>query len=382
MPDTFRELEARTSGIDQVLIMTQPLGMNYGGILQAYALQRVLREMGLHAVTNDALRVPNRLRRSAGELKSRLLGRMDSQEFRAIAREPRRFVSENLVTVDLFKGRTKPDPASLERWDAFVVGSDQVWRAPYSNVPQHLCDFVASDTTKISYAASFGTADLAEYGHDLIMETTQFAKKFDAISVREDSAVDLCREYWGVEAEQHVDPTLLLTKDDYIELVERDAARLTTSPGELLTSVLDINETTQGMINAISTQLGLAPFTVLSQKTASRRAYYQHADLYHLPPVTHWLRGFMDASFVITDSFHGCVFAIIFNKPFIATGNSGRGMARFDSILRLFGLQDRLITTVDDDTKDVLSRDIDWNSVNSLIEEQRGRSVGYLTNHL
>ena len=61
------------------------------------------------------------------------------------------------------------------------------------------------------------------------------------------------------------------------------------------------------------------------------------------PAVEQWLRGFMDARYVVVDSFHGCVFSILFNKPFIAIANSGRGETRFTSLLKTFGLSSRLI---------------------------------------
>ena len=91
--------------------------------------------------------------------------------------------------------------------------------------------------------------------------------------------------------------------------------------------------------------------------------------------VVKWLRAFVDADFVITDSFHGCVFSIIFNKPFVAIGNKARGLARFESLLNIFDLGDRLNSS-DFNTK------IDWKSVNENLAEWKEFSINYLKESL
>jgi len=98
------------------------------------------------------------------------------------------------------------------------------------------------------------------------------------------------------------------------------------------------------------------------------------------PPVTKWLRGFMDASFVVCDSFHGAVFSIIFNKPFLVIANQGRGMARFYSLLRMYGLEDRLVT--DDMDISLLEKPIDWIVVNRKREEMKDISLAFLRENL
>ncbi|WP_010136856.1 polysaccharide pyruvyl transferase family protein [Ochrovirga pacifica] len=96
------------------------------------------------------------------------------------------------------------------------------------------------------------------------------------------------------------------------------------------------------------------------------------------PTVTSWIRGFVDAKFAIVDSFHGCVFAIIFNKPFIAFGNKERGLTRFTSLLKLFKLEDRLILNSDDLTVEVMNATIDWKIVNRILKENKTVSEEYL----
>ena len=93
-----------------------------------------------------------------------------------------------------------------------------------------------------------------------------------------------------------------------------------------------------------------------------------------------WLQGFYDAEFVITDSFHACVFSIIFNKPFFAVGNPGRGLSRFKSLLAMFGLDDRLLMP-DASCAAVPSavKDICWNDVNRRLAGYAEMSYGFIS---
>ena len=103
------------------------------------------------------------------------------------------------------------------------------------------------------------------------------------------------------------------------------------------------------------------------------------------PTVEEWLKGFHDAEFVFTDSFHGCVFSIIFNKPFIAFGNEGRGMARFYSLLKMFGLDELLITSLDQFTPELVDRAISRfsdNSIQQRLNELRKESYEFLKSAL
>ena len=94
------------------------------------------------------------------------------------------------------------------------------------------------------------------------------------------------------------------------------------------------------------------------------------------PPVEQWLRGFMDAEFVVTDSFHACVFSILFGKPFIAIGNAGRGLSRFTSLLGMLGLESRLAAASPASTP---TGDIDWPAVSRRLAAGREEATAFLT---
>ena len=181
----------------------------------------------------------------------------------------------------------------------------------------------------------------------------------------------LCREHFGVEALHVLDPTMLLDKEDYIRLIE--AAGTPKSKGTLLNYILDETSEKRALIERIAKEKGLVPFRVNSRvedRTAPIEERIQ-------PPVEKWLRGFYDAEFVVTDSFHACVFSILFGKPFVVVGNKERGIARFESLLKMFGLEDRLVCNIDD-----------YNHVGEMkydegrLQEKREQSRKFLLNHL
>ena len=199
--------------------------------------------------------------------------------------------------------------------------------------------------------------------------------------MREDSGGELCKKYLGVSAAHVIDPTMLLSKEDYCKIIERDESRGFLEPRvsekRLFAYVLDEAPEKKSLIADVATQLGLSVEEIMPKREAlqSGKASY--------PPVSAWLRGFRDAEFVVTDSFHGCVFSIIFNKPFIAIGNAGRGMSRFHSLLKMFGLENRLLIldenlNVRERIPALLSENIDWEKINTIRSREQYHSREFL----
>ena len=123
-------------------------------------------------------------------------------------------------------------------------------------------------------------------------------------------------------------------------------------------------------IEKVARNQRLKPFTIMPKCQAenrTRKDVKKHIEDCVFPSVTSWLRGFMDAKMVIVDSFHGAVFSIIFNKPFWVMANAKRGNARFDSLLSMFGLEDRMITPGEDVN---WSKPIDWAMVNEIRQNE------------
>ena len=137
-----------------------------------------------------------------------------------------------------------------------------MWRPCYSYyLPNYFLDFTMGDKVKrIAYAASFGTSEW-EFTAEQTEQCAALAKSFDAISIREDSGVELCSKYLGVNAVCLLDPTLLLRKEDYVYLVEKE--QVTAFDSKLMTYVLDQSEEKQRIIQELSYKLGLTPIVVM-----------------------------------------------------------------------------------------------------------------------
>ena len=373
----------------QVLIVTHKLGHNYGGIIQAYALQAYLRQHGLEPTTTNFSynRLKSRLGRPIKDLLKRVIhivkpsvSDLPSHYDDLVSLKTQRFIDAH---IQVLNDKQKLSSNVGHYFDALITGSDQVWRNIYVPVAKYLFDFAdGQKITKLSYAASFGKDDLDEYGPELLSHSKQLAQQFDGISVREDSGVELVRQHWGMSAEHHIDPALLLSRDHYAKLVSEDAKNLTPNQGKIFAYVLDREGDKGKIIDKVSRELKLKEFEILPPKAKNRKQLNNNPELYQLPPVTQWLKGFVDAEFVITDSFHGTAFAIIFNKPFIAIGNKERGLARFTSLLKMFKLENRLVSSASQVTKELINQKIDWPKTNTILANEQKRAHQYLSKHL
>lgn len=372
-------------------ILTQPLHNNYGGLLQNYALKTVLKELGHEVYTiNIKGRETPKFRRYASILKrsaQRLLGQQlrvrtwpTAKESAIISQHTREFIQRNIITTELFSSKVDEKLLDNYKFEAYVVGSDQVWRPKYSpQLPTYFLDFLENnpDVIKIAYAASFGVDDW-EFTNIQTKEFSKLLKQFNAVSVREDSAVELCKNYFGVGATQLLDPTMLLGSDVYTSLVVKE--KIEQSPGNLFTYILDKSDEKIQIIDNIALKYGLQPFSVMPEKSFSEPGRKDINDCVY-PPPEKWIKGFMDAKFVVTDSFHGTVFSILFNKPFISIANKGRGLTRFTSLLKLFQIEDRLILSSDSFNPEKVKA-IYWERTNSILKNKKEESLQFLKEHL
>lgn len=356
-------------------IITQPLRTNYGGLLQNYALQKVLSALGHEVYTINkrhnlegiyaecCYRV---LIFDMKQIIKKFIGRtynLTSRKHKALRQSCIEFVEKNIKTTEAYSNQQElQDIVRTYNFEGYVVGSDQVWRPCYSdNIYKDFLAFCQdkTDIKRIAYAASFGVNDW-EFNDEQTKKCRELAKLFDVISVREDSGIELCKEHLGVEAIHVLDPTLLLEKEDYIKLVtERKEKK---SQGNLFYYILDPSEKIEEVIKYLEQKFSFKSYTTKSSPTK-------------------WLRAFIDAKIVFTDSFHGCVFSIIFNKPFWVIGNKERGNARFDSLLKIFDLENRRID-VNEINKIDITKSIDWERVNSIKKEWQEKSFKFIKDNL
>lgn len=355
-------------------ILTLPLRTNYGGILQAYALQTVLINMGHEAFLirdKDQYELP-----------------VWKKPFSFVKRVIYKYVLRKKNALDVFYEKKIPTRFFIDTYirskkmmyvkhnhkniDAIIVGSDQIWRPKYyhKNIERAYLSFAEKwDIKRISYAVSFGT-DEWEYMEKQTENCKNLLELFNAISVREETGINLCKKYFGANAVQVLDPTMLLDTVHYISLIER--AKTEKSSGNLFVYVLDNNENIKKIEQEISDRLHLVPF-------------YNSTDYTKIEEITQievWIRSFYDAEFILTDSFHACVFSILFNKPFIVYGNKVRGLSRLDTILKLFRLENRLVCSEILNLQQIIGSPINWNEVNEILKKQKEISNQFLINSL
>ncbi len=368
-----------------IAILTLPVRTNYGGILQAFALQNVLKDMG-HRVevidTDTCFSIPiqkrpftyfvrfiNKIRGKGGSIfKEQKFNKSFKLECEKTRTFLDKYISRRLIkNYDLNKIKETD-------YDCIVVGSDQIWRPRFyelfffnNKVENVYLDFAKNwDIKRIAYAPSFGT-DQWEYTDQQTEKCKALLQKFDAISVRENSGVQLCKDHFGIEPMHVLDPTMLLKTEDYLKVVDNYPNLQHKAKGKIFCYILDQKEEKMKLIE------GVANKTNRSIHIHNRDE--KNEKLPTAQPVEEWLSNFNDAQYVVTDSFHGAVFSIIFNKPFVVILNVGRGASRMLSLLKMFDLDDCLFT--DKWTIEAMFS-IDWNKVNEKLDNWRKVSFEFL----
>lgn len=365
----------------KIAILTLPLHTNYGGNLQNFALQKVLTDMGHEPVTIDRqYTVKLRTKLKLGYFKNLLMhflkgtpkplwkSYFSSKKEQAYLRQDiTAFIDAYITkTPRLYSDKAVQAIFKENNFEAVIVGSDQCWRPMYSpNIYTYYLDFLKDnkEIKKLAYAASFGT-DQWEYTEEQTVRCKKLIQQFDLVTVREKAAVNLVTEKLNKDAEFVLDPTLLLSKEDYIKLFV--GKNLPDNKG-IYTYILDDSDWKTQVVETAKETLGLPQFSNQHNKHTVNSE--------KIPSIESWIKGFADADFVVTDSFHGTVFSIIFNKPFISLVNVSRGASRFESILGEFDLMQRLASDFDQQYIEALIEEaIAYDGVNQKLDALRSHS--------
>ena len=314
---------------------------NYGANLTCYALQESLFAMGYSA------KVVNYMP------EKRRMGWMGS-------------FAEEFALSHLHLTRPVPTYSALRELNAvtgtFLVGSDQVFRHEYclgAGGPIYKLDFVEPGKKRIAASASFGTLeyDGPEQARERFRRSLG---RFSAISVREQAGVDIFRGM-GLEAEQIIEPVFYLPAERWHALAEAGKAE----QGGVLYFSLSYKGATKEPPAAsfLSKALGVPLHT---QKFSKNRS------------VADWLDSMRKADFVVTDSFHGMCFALLFHRPFAVLSSYGHMRSRMDQILGLLGLRDRIIAPDAGEGLEVLLKPIDWAAVDAVLAAEKDRALAWL----
>lgn len=350
---------------------------NYGNVLQSYALQEVLLHYADQVDTiwtqPDSF-FPDIWGKWTWKMYIRYL--INWKNFRAeittgrIGREMAkqakiRDFSDRYIS---YYRVSPPDlSCQIQQYDYCVVGSDQVWNPHFGNYHQFFLGF-APEEKRLSYAASISTMEIPAEEQEFFV---QGIKGMKTLSVREPAGADLIEQLTGRKAEVHLDPTLLLTADEW-----RSVSRRPTwyHGGEYLLTYFLGRRPAQ--IDAIAEELGLTVVHLLDE------AVYEH----YVTGVDEFLWAIDHASLVYTDSFHGSVFSILFQTPFVVCDRYGTGKgdvfekmgSRLDTLLGYFGFEDRRTNQFKDYRIENPLQPPAWECCEPVLAKERFRSAEYL----
>lgn len=355
-----------------ILTITPTVG--FGGLLQAYALQQTLNTLTGSEVEIINYKPKISIRQHLSYFISSVIKKVCKQEFvKYTINSEYSYRIQNLRSFHKYCLKYSPivhpgisfSRLANSRYDVIVVGSDQVWRPKYVlSIKDFFLENVSSKIKKISYAASLGVDDW-EFNIQDTQDCSRLINSFDYVSVREKEAKVLIEKnlnynkniYWDL------DPTLLANSSIYNELLIPSSRH----KPHIFSYILDKSNDKSNIQNLISNYLNKDVFDFNTGGEDSSQSLNNRV----APPIEEWVSGIYNSDFVITDSFHGCVFSIIFNKPFVAYVNKERGANRFISLLSMLNLEKQMIYSYEDFDQSLLTNIINWKRVNEIIEEQR-----------
>ncbi len=353
---------------------------NYGSLLQTYATQKTVEKLGHSCEIIDY--IPRGLTLKYGILTIKSQGNIVKDFVRKSAAALFFSIQQATMINFLKKNVTlskkkysnflelKNDPPIA---DAYISGSDQIWNTQNYNLPDdvkgYYLQYVPQGKIKLAYASSIGKD---EFSQEEKVNVKEYLKDFKAVSVRENSAVSMLEEI-GVENAVHVlDPTLLLTKQEWLEFLGNHKKE---KEPFIFVYNLNRNAHVKNFALKLAEQKGLKIInfsdTLDFMSGAENRIHNTVFDfLYYLS----------DAEYIVTDSFHGTAFSVNLGKQFISFA-APRFNSRLLSILELFGLEDRFLTEFDG-TVDAIYKDIDKEKVQNKLSVERERCINFLKQNL
>ena len=355
----------------KVGIITFHRALNYGALLQAFALRYSLSKLGAEAqildyrnpIMEDMYSYPSLSQRKNIRDKIKFLIQGKSEIKRRAKFENYRNKYLNLSD----ELHTEEDMKLVsDKCDKFITGSDQVWNYGAHNFDKnYFLEFVNERTKKYSYAASFGLSSLPK---DYIAEYKSVLSDFAMCSVREKQGLEILSTLGIEHRRMDLDPTMLLTKEDWLSQFN-----ISVNPKQkyIFAYYFELTDTLRSYIEQLAKKTECTVMFVGNPLKAPFRCKCKA--LKAADPID-FVNAVANAEYVVTNSFHGTVFSLIFNKKFYVEllKTDSKVNSRIENILRTFSLENRLI----DAPK--IEGDIDWNLVNSQIAEMRKESLDYL----
>lgn len=364
----------------KVAILTLHRVYNYGSVLQAYATQRIFEKMG-HDVSVVDYITPQRtllkiyLAPSAnGNINGVSVIAYHIAKIGSLILKQKtfgRFIRKNLY---LTKKYITADDLAKDppKADLYVTGSDQTWNSTYNEGVDRgfFLDFLPENSRRISFVASFGKAELDDSEIEL---TKKHVQRYEGLSVREDSAKQILCQLGRDDAVQLVDPTLQISRDEWLKLASR---RLLRQRYLILMLLYNEDNNATEYARRIADEKGLK-LVKLSWELKCPPMVDQL--MTHRSPAD-FLSLFYYADFVVTNSFHGLAFSINMEKQFIVVPRKEYN-SRIESLLTLCGLKQRMINT-EERLEQCCSTCIDYLPIREILEDERQRAKHFLEVHM
>jgi len=347
---------------------------NYGNRLQNYAVQRVLESIGceVETINNINKRVITKpykafVKNIISSIHYNISG-FEKDKLNTFLREKRfnDFNKKYIKKSKYFVTETNIPKDLADSYDYFVCGSDQIWNPCFLRSSK--LDFLtfAKKGQRISYSASFGISEIPE---ERKAEYKEWINGLDYISVREEAGADIVKNLTGRDATVLVDPTLMLTNEEWRSIAKKP--KLNLEQKYLLTYFLGpISDESKKKIENFAKKRNLKVINLLDKKDKF---------IYSVDP-SEFIYLIDNCELMCTDSFHGCVFSIILNTPFVVFERKSKGKSmnsRIDTLLKLFSMQDRLADNV---TFNSNLFEMNFNNVEPILEREKKRAKEFLKN--
>ena len=362
---------------------------NYGQLLQCYALQRVLHQLGhkpyliRYGFHNEYFHWLKKRNIFTKEGRKKILRQLKHVFFPRKRVLDRRF--DNFRKKHLAKSwRCYNNLAELQRnppkADCYITGSDQVWAQMLSKNDNRsfFLDFGLDHVKRIAYAPSFAVEC---YPEELKEKLANQLERFDAVSVREQTGVSICKSV-GFNSTLVLDPTILLTAQQYNTLIKEPKVGRYCFIYQV--NVTSKKELWWDEFSSYNRDQGIKSIATFANPIEGVNMEILEGAEYIYPSIEEWLGLVREAEYILTSSFHGVVFSIIFHKPFVVClrrNSMYAGNDRVFSLLEQLNLSDRIMQP-DKSASEVISKKIDWDAVENRLIEKRKESIDFLKNSI
>jgi coenzyme F420-reducing hydrogenase beta subunit len=335
---------------------------NYGCELSHLSLYHILKSLGYEPLMIERL----------------------GRDYHELDKNVARFIEENYPIYDIAKPiRNRGEQRKLnDLCDTFLVASDQIWKnILYEEQGNYYAlDFVQDNKRKLCYGTSFGHDEY--FGGSKVREEMKYyLHRFDAIGVREDTGVEICREIFDVEAVRVLDPVLTVDASLFTDLAQTSQRNI---EGKYVFSyMLEPNLNKENVVKFVCEHFKLKDINATGMDITPARENGWNLKLERNVKVQDWVNFIKNSDFVVTDSFHGMCFAIIFEKPFLVIEHENRGNGRFYFLLKLLHLENRILKSPTKESEICQCYEaIDYVQVKAILESERKSSLTWLRNAL